>query len=58
MGYNGIGVALLMLAILGYATACILIGFVFLAAAYIWWLVDLIMICTNGLPMADGTPLR
>jgi TM2 domain-containing membrane protein YozV len=58
MGYMNIGIAMLLLSVVGWLTSCILIGFIPLAIVWIWSIVDLIQICTNGLPMADGTPLR
>ncbi len=58
MGHTGAGVAILALSIVGWLTACMLIGFAFLAVAWVWTIVDLILICTNQLRMADGTPLR
>jgi TM2 domain-containing membrane protein YozV len=58
MGYRNEGIAILLLQIGGWSLACVLIGFPLLAAAGVWWLVDLILIASNNLKMADGTPLR
>jgi TM2 domain-containing membrane protein YozV len=58
MGHTGAGVAILLLSVIGWVTACVAIGFLFLAVAWVWTIVDLVLICTNQLRMADGTPLR
>jgi len=58
MGYSAIGAAMLGLTIIGVLTSCLGIGILFLIAAGIWAFIDFILICCNGVRMADGMPLR
>ena len=58
MGYPAIGVAMLGLTLLGILTSCLGIGVVLIVGVFIWAFVDFIMICCNGVRMADGRPLR
>ncbi len=58
MGHTGTGVAILLLSIIGWLTSCIGIGFILLGIAWVWTIIDMVLICTNQLRMADGTPLR
>lgn len=51
LGKTGTAVTQLALAILGYATSFILIGFLFLAVVWIWVLVDVFLI--SGMIRAD-----
>jgi TM2 domain-containing membrane protein YozV/ribosomal protein L40E len=58
MGYTSQGVAMLFLTIAGLTTLCMGVGAFFLLATGIWALVDMILICCNGIPLADGRRLR
>lgn len=43
-GKTGSGIAMLILTVLGFLTAVVFVGFVFLLAVGIWWLVDAFLI--------------
>jgi TM2 domain-containing membrane protein YozV len=57
LGHMSTGITMLVLTVVGIATACIFVGFFFLAAVSIWWLIDLFMLITGGLQPADGSRL-
>ncbi len=58
MGHTSTGITILVLQLVGWLTVCIFVGFIPLAIVAVWWIVDLVLILTNGLRMADGTPLK
>ena len=58
MGHTALGATMLGLTVVGILTACVGVGFLLLVASGIWAFVDFIVICCNGMRMADGTPLR
>ncbi|MEE6287028.1 TM2 domain-containing protein [Georgenia sp. MJ173] len=61
LGYTGRGIAQLLLAFAGYATAFILIGFVFLVPLWIWVIVEFIALLVSQQGTysrsANGMPL-
>lgn len=57
LGYHREAVWMLILSLIGIATACILIGYFFLIATMLWAYYDLYLILTRQLRPADGTPL-
>lgn len=59
LGYTGKAAAQLTLTIVGILTSCIFVGIFFYLGAYIWGLVEGIMILTGSINVdADGCPLR
>lgn len=61
LGYTGRGVAQLALTVLGWATAVLLIGFVFLAVVGLWVFVDFVRILLRSGSMgrdSRGVPLN
>lgn len=61
LGYTGRGVAQLALTVLGWATAVLLIGFVFLAVVGLWVFVDFVRILMRSGSMGTdsrGVPLN
>jgi TM2 domain-containing membrane protein YozV len=57
LGYTNSAILMLALELIGWATLCFLVGWFFLAAVTIWWIVDLVQILTGNLRPADGTRL-
>ena len=58
LGYGGIGAAILVLQILGWLTACFMIGFVLMAIAGVWGLIEGILILAGVINKdALGRPL-
>lgn len=58
LGYTGIGVAQLVLTIVGWITTFLFIGFFILPAVGIWVLVDAIMMFTGSVRDSNGYKLR
>lgn len=59
LGKTGTAVAMLLLTIVGYATIWLfLIGFVFLAAVWIWNLIDFIMAIAGTMKDKDGKLIK
>ena len=58
LGRVGSGIAMLILSILGWLTAVLIIGYVFLAIVGIWDLVDFIRILCNSLRDKQGRKLK
>lgn len=58
LGHNKSAAVMLILVIIGWLTAALAIGFVFLLAVGIWLIVDLILILTKKLVPADGSELK
>lgn len=44
LGHTGVGVTMLILSLVGWATTWLFVGFALLAALYIWLIVDLFLI--------------
>ena len=55
LGHIGSAIGMAVLHVLGWLTIWFAVGFVFLIAASIWWLVDLLLILTGRLYFKDGT---
>ncbi|USQ81721.1 TM2 domain-containing protein [Ornithinimicrobium faecis] len=56
LGKTGTGIAQLVLSLVGWATAILLVGFVFLAVVWVWVIVDAFLIpsmtrSANGVPV-------
>ena len=59
LGKTGTAIAMLLLTIVGYATIWLfLIGFVFLAAVWIWNLIDFIMAIAGTMKDKDGKLIK
>ncbi|MFA6002140.1 MAG: TM2 domain-containing protein [Thermoleophilia bacterium] len=59
LGYTGKAVAQLLLMIVGIVLACVFVGYFMIMAAYIWGLVEGVMILTGSINTdADGNPLK
>lgn len=58
LGYTGIGVAQLMLTIVGWITAFVFIGFLILPVVGIWVLIDAIMMFTGSVRDSNGYKLQ
>ena len=58
LGQAGIGAVMLVLAVIGWATTAIILGFIPLAIVWIWELVDFIRILCNSLVDSQGRKLR
>ncbi|MGV0819592.1 TM2 domain-containing protein [Martelella sp. AMO21009] len=56
LGRSGTGIAMLLLNVVGWITAALVIGFLFLAIWGIWWLVDLFLI--SGMIDAQKNEIR
>jgi TM2 domain-containing membrane protein YozV len=57
LGHTNSAVLMLVLQLVGIATACILVGYIFIVAVWIWWIVDLIQMLTGNLRPTDGSRL-
>lgn len=57
LGYTSTAVVMLVLELVGILTACILVGWFFIAAVAIWWIIDLVQILTGNLRPIDGSRL-
>jgi TM2 domain-containing membrane protein YozV len=55
LGYTGIGIAQLLMFVLGIPLMAILIGIPIVLAAYIWVLIDFVRILTGDLKPKDGS---
>lgn len=55
LGHINTAVVMLVLELIGFATMCFLVGYIFIIAVAIWWLIDLIMILTGQLTPTDGS---
>ncbi|HTQ12091.1 MAG TPA: TM2 domain-containing protein [Fimbriimonadaceae bacterium] len=55
LGHINTAVMMLGLEILGIVTACILIGYLFLFAVFVWWVIDLVQMLTGNLRPTDGS---
>src|SRR5690349_7971161 len=49
LGYTSTAVTMLLLEVVGFATICILVGYFFLLAVAVWWIIDLVMMLTGQL---------
>lgn len=57
LGHTGTGAAMLVLWVVGLATACIYVGYAFWLVIGVWAIIDAILILTDGLGDASGMPL-
>ena len=57
-GKTGTAIVMLILAILGYATMIIIVGFAFLTAVGIWNIIDLIMVITGSFKDKEGKLIK
>lgn len=57
LGHTATGIVMLAMTVVGFATACILIGYIPLIAVAIWAFIDLILIVTGALAPTDGSRL-
>jgi len=54
LGHINTAVVMLVLEFVGLATLCILVGWLFIAAVAVWWIIDLVQILTGNLRPTDG----
>lgn len=55
LGHINTAATMLVLELIGFATACILIGYIPLLIVGIWWIIDLVLMLTGQLTPTDGS---
>ncbi len=57
LGHTNTAVLMLVLNLIGWLTACFLVGYIFLLGVAVWWIVDLVQMLTGNLRPTDGARL-